>query len=167
MKSSIAMGIIIGFGLVASALAQVPVRDADNPARHAFTRSLAVSANAGASQSNFAGFDVPDGQVLVVEFITASCVLHAEDSISFVRISLEFSTTDPIIPVIEFFVPVSKQGDVFGTSQRWVGAQIVRMYARNHPLGLEHTVIVDFARTNVTNSASCNLSIVGHAVREE
>jgi hypothetical protein len=165
MKSSIATGMMVGFGLVTSAFAQTDVRDVDHPARHAFARSLSATINAGQTQSNFPGFDVPDGQVLVIEFISTNCVLDSEDSIFFVRINLEFPSTDPIIPTIEHFVPVARQGNARGTTQLWVGAQNVRLYARNSQLGFINTVIMDFARTNTTTVASCSFSFSGYTVQ--
>jgi hypothetical protein len=136
------------------ALAQVRVRDVENPARNPFVVEGTVNFGAGELLTELG--EVPAGKRAVIEVISMICQTEPPDTIVFVDFAFARLNGFP-----HYFLPISKQGDP-GESifQSWATAQLVRIYADEGKI----FITVGRSNPNTTQRGGCRVNISGHTI---
>lgn len=94
-------------------------------------------------------FTVPAGELLVIEYVDASCVSHAQVQVASIDVSFNHSGIGhPLI--------LTSEGNVFGANVFAV-SQLVRLYADP-----DSEVRIDFSTTDTTGQTNCVAGVTGY-----
>ena len=132
----------------------VIVKDVDH-AQQPWHQSATVFLQ-GASGNVQTVFVVPAGKRLVIESVSARVAVAPTDSVSV----LNFITSVQGFGAFQE-IQVSRQGSDLNGNPIYVGTHAVRAYADPNT-----DVQVQFGRSNITNSASAVITLVGHLVND-